>query len=259
MKKKLSLILAVMLVLTMLASCGGKTSYRSIADIKKSGELVMLTNAYFEPYEYIAGGKVVGADVDLATMIAAELGVELRIIDQDFDGLVDALKNGKGDLIAAGMTNTEERALVVDFSIEYVLNGLLIIVPAGSDIKSAEDLAGKRVAVQEGTTADTYVTDEVAGAEVMRFKDAVVAGTSVSDGRADACVLDIKPAEGVVANSKGALVLLPERLTDESMSMAVGKGNTELLEIVNKVLQQAKDSGMVDALVDLHMEATTNG
>ena len=258
MKKIFAAILVLALTVSMLAGCA-KKGYRTVAEIKKSGELVMLTNAGFEPYEYIAGGKVVGVDVDLAQMIADELGVTLRIIDQDFNGLVDALSSGKGDLIAAGMTNTEERALKVDFSIEYVKNGLLIVVPADSDIKSAADLAGKRISVQEGTTSDDFVTDEVEGAEILRFADAIVAGKAVSDGRADACVLDIKPAEGVVINSNGKLMLLPELLTEESMSMAVGKGNTELAAIVNKILQAAKDDGTIEALVQKHMDLTTGG
>ena len=256
MKKIFATILALAMVGALFTGCA-KKGYRTVAEIKKSGELVMLTNAAFEPYEYIVAGQPAGADVDLATLIANELGVTLRIIDQDFDTLVDALRSGKGDLIAAGMTNTEERAKIVDFSIEYVRNGLLIVIPADSNIAGAADLDGKRIAVQEGTTADLFVSDEVNGAEILRFKDAIVAGSAVSDGRADACVLDIKPAEGVVLNSNGALILLPEVLTEESMSMAVGKGNSELLAVVNKILQAAKDDGTVEALVQKHMDLTT--
>jgi len=258
MKKILAIVLVLALALSLFAGCA-KKSYRTVEEIKKSGKIVMMTNAQFEPYEYIAGGKIVGADIELAQMVADALGVTLEIIDMDFDGLVDALSSGKGDFIAAGMTNTEERAKKVDFSIEYVRNGLLIVVPADSDIKSPDDLAGLRIAVQEGTTSDTYVTDEIADAEVMRYKDAITAGNTVSDGKADACVLDIKPAEGVVANSNGKLKLLPELLTEESMSMAICKGNSELVKIINEILQKAKDDGTVEALVQKHMDLTTGG
>lgn len=255
MKKLLALVL---IFATVAAGCS-KPAFRTVDKIKKDGKIVMLTNAAFEPYEYIAGGEVAGVDVDLAQLIADELGVELVIENMNFDLLVEALKSGKGDFIAAGMTATEERAQSVDFSNEYVSNGLLIVVPVGSDIKSPEDLVGKRIAVQETTTADIYVTDNVQDADVMRLKDAVVAGTSVSDGRADACVLDIMPARGVVANSNGTLELLEEKLTDESMSMAVGKGNKELLDVINRILGDARSSGLIDELTDKHMELITQG
>jgi polar amino acid transport system substrate-binding protein len=241
----------------MLALTACSKDFRSLDEIKKSGELIMLTNATFEPFEYVSGNEVVGADPDLARMIADELGVELSIVDMDFDLLVEALKSGKGDLIAAGMTANPERAEQVDFSSVYVKNGLLIIVPAGSDIASGADLAGKRVAVQEATTSDDFATNEVEGAEVMRFKDAVAIGDAVQNGKADAGVLDIKPAEGVVANSGGKLALLPDPVTQEDTSMAVAKGNTELLAVVNKVLDAAVADGTVDALIQKHMDATT--
>ncbi|MDR2295482.1 MAG: transporter substrate-binding domain-containing protein [Clostridiales Family XIII bacterium] len=256
-KKFALLLLCGATALFALTACG--KGFRSLDEIRKSGELVMLTNATFEPFEYLSGDEVVGADPDLARMIADELGVELRIVDMDFDLLVEALKSGKGDLIAAGMTANPERAEQVDFSSVYVENGLLVIVPAGSDIASGADLAGKRVAVQEATTSDDFATDDVEGAEVLRFKDAIAIGDAVQSGKADAGVLDIKPAEGVVANSGGKLELLPDPVTQEDTSMAVAKGNAELLAVVNKVLDAAVADGTVDALIQKHMDATTLG
>jgi polar amino acid transport system substrate-binding protein len=257
MKRLAALLLCGATALLAFTACGGK-DFRSLDAIKESGELVMLTNATFEPFEYVSGGEVVGADPDLARMIADEIGVELRIVDMDFDLLVEALKSGKGDLIAAGMTANPERAEQVDFSSVYVKNGLLIIVPAGSDIKAGADLAGKRVAVQEATTSDDFATNDVEGAEVLRFKDAIAIGDAVQSGKADAGVLDIKPAEGVVANSGGMLELLPDPVTQEDTSMAVAKGNAELLAVVNKVLDAAVADGTVDVLIQKHMDATTS-
>jgi polar amino acid transport system substrate-binding protein len=269
-KKIIALLLCGAAALFVFTACGagdssssetiGETStgnYRSLADIKESGKIVMLTNATFEPFEYVSGGEVVGADVDLARMVADELGVSLEIVDMDFDLLVEALKSGKGDFIAAGMTAKPERAEQVDFSSVYVKNGLLVIIPAGADITSAEDLAGKRVAVQEATTSDDFATDEVEGAEVLRFKDAVAVGGAVRDNKADAAILDIKPAEGVVANSGGRLELLPDPITQEDTSMAVAKGNAELLAVINELLDAAVANGTVDELVQAHMDATT--
>ncbi|MDR1531716.1 MAG: ABC transporter substrate-binding protein [Clostridiales bacterium] len=259
--KAAAVLFTAVLVPAALSACTG-TAVRTLSDIKSKGEIIMLTNATFEPFEYISGGKVAGADVDLAQLVADEIGVQLTVIDMDFDLLVDALKSGKGDFIAAGMTATEERAKSVDFSAVYVSNGLLVIVPADSAL-TVEDLDGKRterrlrVAVQEGTTSDDYATDELAGADVMRFKDAVAVGSAVQSGKADAALLDIKPAEGVVANSGGTLKLLPEQVTEEDTCMAVAKGNKELLEVINKVLIQAISEGTVDALIEKHMELTT--
>jgi len=258
MKKILVVILALALMVAVFSGCS-KNTFRTVDDIKKSGELRMLTNAGFEPYEYIAGGQTVGVDVELVQMIADAIGVKLTIIDMDFDLLVDALASGKGDIIAAGMTATEARAKVVDFSVDYVNNTLKIVVPVGSDIKSFADLAGKTVAVQETTTSDVLVTDESGAAEVLRFKDAIISADTVRSGKADACVLDLKPAEGVVKNSNGELVLLDENLNDEVFAMAIAKGNTTLLDVANSVLGPAFANGAVDALVQKHMDLTTGG
>ena len=258
MKKILVAILALALTVTVFSGCS-KSSFRTVDDIKKSGELRMLTNAGFEPYEYVAGGKTVGVDVELAQMIADEIGVKLTIIDMDFDLLVDALASGKGDIIAAGMTAREDRAKIVDFSVEYVNNTLKIVVPVGSDIKGLADLEGKVVAVQEATTSDLFVDENANAAEILRFKEAIVGGSAVQTGKADACVLDLKPAEGIVANSGGALVLLDEELNDEVFSMAIAKGNSTLLEVANSVLGPAYENGVVEALVQKHMDLTTGG
>ena len=259
MKKIFVVILALAMIAAVFSGCSAKTTYRTVDDIKKAGELRMMTNAGFEPYEYKAGGNVVGVDVELAQMVADALGVKLTIIDMDFDLLVDALASGKGDIIAAGMTATEERAKSVDFSVNYVDNVLKIVVPVDSDIKTFEDLAGKRVAVQEGTTSDMYVTDNVGAAEVLRFKDAIIGGDAVKTNKADACVLDLKPAEGVVANSNGTLKMLDVSTNEEQFAMAIAKGNQTLRDVVNSVLGPAYDNGVVDALVAKHMELTTGG
>ena len=258
MKRILAAALAVILIVAALGGCS-KRSWRNVDEIKKSGQLLMLTNAAFEPFEYIAGGSPAGVDVDLAQMIADSLGVELKIVDMDFDLLIDALNSGKGDIIAAGMTATEERAKNVDFSTAYVNSTLKILVPVDSGITTPDDLNGLRISVQEGTTSDLFVSDYVDASEVLRFKDAIVAGNSITSGKADACVLDELPAEGVAANSNGALIILGDALANESFSMAVAKGNTTLRDAANKVLEPAFADGTVDALVEKHMALTTGG
>ena len=121
-----------------------------------------MTASGFPPFEYLGeDGKPAGVDIDLAQLVADELGVELEVLDMDFNLLIESLKSGKGQLIAAGMTATPERAEQIDFSITYTLNGLILLVPKGSDIKTADDLAGKNIAVQESTTAHIYAQEEL--------------------------------------------------------------------------------------------------
>ena len=133
-----------------------------VEEIQEKGVLTMMTATGFPPFEYLGeDGKPAGVDIDLAQLVADELGVELEVLDMDFNLLIESLKSGKGQLIAAGMTATSERAEQIDFSITYTLNGLILLVPKGSDIKTADDLAGKNIAVQESTTAHIYAQEEL--------------------------------------------------------------------------------------------------
>lgn len=263
MKKFAAILLSAVMALS-LAACSNmapaaENTATGVEAIKQAGKLVMMTNASFPPYEYMGeGGKIAGVDVDLAQMVADELGVELEIIDMNFDLLTSALASQKGDLVAAGMSITEERQQSVDFSIPYVDATLLIIVPEGSDIKGADDLVGLTISVQENTTSDLYVTDNVEGAKLLRFKSAVDAGTAVLSGKADVAVIDEMTAKNIV-NANPGLQLLETPLAEEQYAMAVAKGNQGLLDVVNKVLEQAVADGTVDKLTAQHMEVTQNG
>ncbi len=229
--------------------------------IKERGEIIMLTNAQFPPFEYQGDdGSVMGVDPDLAQAVADKLGVKLNIVDMDFDGIVDALKAGKGDFAAAGMTITEERLKQVDFTEEYVTSSQMVVIPTGSDI-TADDavLSGKNIAVQEGTTGDWYASgdtentgSEIKDANVLRFKSGVEAGMMLAQGKADAMILDQKPSEAIVAAQDGKLELLPEKLTDEHYAFAVQKGQEDLVEFINSVLAEYTD-GKVDELINKHM------
>ncbi len=229
--------------------------------IKQRGEIIMLTNAQFPPFEYQGDdGSVMGVDPDLAQAVADKLGVKLNIVDMDFDGIVDALKAGKGDFAAAGMTITEERLKQVDFTNEYVTSSQMVVIPTGSDI-TADDavLSGKNIAVQEGTTGDWYASgdtentgSEIKDANVLRFKSGVEAGMMLAQGKADAMILDQKPSEAIVAAQEGKLELLPEKLTDEHYAFAVQKGQEDLVEFINSVLDEYADV-KVDELINKHM------
>lgn len=276
MKKIIALMTACVLALSM-AACGSKSEQPASSDaasgseaktsesaaaegsgleaIKAKGKIVMLTNATFPPFEYIGGdGKVAGIDADVAAEIAKELGVELEVLDMNFDLLIEAVKVGKGDFAAAGMTVTPERQQQVDFSKEYVKSSQYLIVQKGSDI-TKDKLDGTVIAVQESTTGDYYATDSVKAKEVLRFKGATETGAALSAGKCDAIILDKLPAEAVVANSNGKLELIAEPLTEESYAFAVQKGNTELLDAINATLQRLMDEGKIDELVTKHANA----
>ncbi len=224
--------------------------------IKAKGKIVMMTATGFPPYEYIGDdGQPAGVDIDLAQLVADDLGVKLEVIDMNFDLLIDALKSGKGDFIAAGMTATEERATQIDFSVSYTANGLLMVVAADNDtIKTAADLDGKTIAVQTGTTADVYATDTVKGATVLTFNTPIEAGTAVSSGKADVAIIDNLPAKSIAGSSDGKLKVIDEFVTQEPMAMGIAKGQEDLVAEINKVLQKAIDDGTVQSLTDKHYE-----
>lgn len=248
----LALILVLVLAVTVLAGCGEKTG---VEKIKDEGKLVMLTNAAFPPFEYLGSdGSVAGVDVDIAKAIADELGVALEVVDMDFDGIVMAVQSGQGDLGVAGMTNTEERRQQVDFSINYVDTAQMIIVQEGSPIATPDDLTGKVIGVQLGTTGDLYASDYVEGAEISRFKTGSDAGMALANGQIDAVVIDAMPAAQIVAANAG-LMLLDEPLTEEQYAIAISKDNADLKAVVDQVLQKLLDDGTVDALIEKHMAA----
>lgn len=227
---------------------------RTLEEIKESGKLVMLTNAEFPPYEYLGdSGKVEGVDVALCQKIADEIGVELEIVNMDFDGLVMALKAGKGDIVAAGMSITPEREKEVDFTVPYVDTTLYIVVPEGdTSVTSVDDLADKRVAVQEGTTSDLYVTD-ASVKEVLRYKSSSDAAAAIKSGMADVMVMDDLTAQNV-SNAIGGITILEDiEVSHEQYAMAINKGTEDFLEVVNTVLQKSVDDNEVTSLISEYM------
>ena len=212
-----------------------------VEEIQEKGVLTMMTATGFPPFEYLGeDGKPAGVDIDLAQLVADELGVELEVLDMDFNLLIESLKSGKGQLIAAGM------------------NGLILLVPKGSDIKTADDLAGKNIAVQESTTAHIYAQEEL-GIEPLAFKNANECATAVMGGKADAAILDKVPAQTLAMANPDALETVEQLLTEEEMAMGVAKGNEDLLEVVNSVLQKAMDDGTVESLTDKHLKICAEG
>ena len=266
MKKFIALLLAALLVFSLAACQTTPAATDPVVDqttesttptidaIKAAGKLVVMTNAGFPPFEYIGeNGEVVGVDMDLAKLVADELGVELEIVDMNFDLLIGALKSGKGNLVSAGMTATAERAEEIDFTVIYIKMGLKVIIPVGSDITSFDDLADKKIAVQEATTADIYVQQNYTEATPMQFKNPVDAVNAVLSGNADAAIVDLLPAEAMSAANASELILMEGLLSEEETAMAVAKGQEDFLALVNQVLTKALADGTLDELFASHM------
>lgn len=262
MKKRL---LVMMMVMATAAACT-VTAYadsgRTLDEIQKDGKIIMATNAEFEPFEYKDDDKIVGIDVDIASAIADELGVDLEISDIAFESTIPALQAGKADFIAAGMTVTEDRKKNVDFTDPYFNASQAILVSADSDIKGKADLDGKTVGVQTGTTGDSYCTDEdgtaeVKVGEVKRYEKGMDACSDLMAGRIDAVVIDNFVAEKLAEKNPDKIVKLDEALTEEEYAMALPKGS-ELTAKFNDVLKELTDSGKLDEIESKYLSDGTS-
>lgn len=215
---------------------------------KNKNEIIMVTEAGFAPYEYYENGEIVGVDVAIAKEIAKELGKKLVVKNVDFDSIVSELKSGKSDFAAAGMSITEERKKQVDFTIEYVTSNQVVVVKKDSSLNDITQLDGKRIAVQQGTVGDSYVTDNYKNSEINRQKKFLVAAEAVKNNKADCIVMDQIPAQQLV-NQNPELKILDGILFKDSYGMAVKKGNTELLDTMNTVLQRLIDEGKIEEYI----------
>ena len=242
------------------SSASGATP--TIDEIKKRGEFVTMTATGFPPFEYLgADGQPAGVDVDMGKLVADKLGVKYKVLDMDFGLLVEALKNGKGDMIAAGMTVTPEREEQVDFTDTYAQAGQAILVPADSTIAGADDLKkdGVTVTVQANTTGDLYVQNDLGIASPLQFKNAVECASALAAGKADAAVIDDVAAKALVKTYDGKLKVLPELATKEDYAFAIAKGHEDLVEFINGVIEEAKADGTIDKLMEQHTEASSQG
>lgn len=218
---------------------------------KESDELVMVTEAGFAPYEYYENNKIVGVDVDIANEIAKELGKKLVIKDVAFDSIINEVKTKKADFGAAGISYSEERALQVDFSINYSISKQVVIVKNDSIINSPNEISGKKIAVQLGSIGDTYVTENFKNSEIIRQKKYLSAVQDLKASKVDAIVMDELPALEIIKTNND-LKILPKELTSDSYGMIVRKGNKELLDKINSVLARLKDEGKIDEFIINH-------
>lgn len=245
--KVIALSAAAVMAAASLAGCGDK-----------GGKLVMGTNAAFPPFEFTTSNGLVGdfdgIDVAVADKIAESMGKTLEVADMDFEGLIASVSTGKVDMVAAGMTATDERREKVDFSDTYfVASQVMVVAPDNEDITKAEDLKeGKKVGVVLGYTGDSIVTEDLAVAEenIQRANRGIDIVQDVKNGKLDAVVIDSATGKSLAEKNGLKVVEDPEVFETEEYAIAVKKGNTELLDKINKVLEEMKANGEIDALAE---------
>lgn len=220
----------------------------------EAGKLTMATNATFPPYEMTTdSGEIEGIDVDTAKAIAEKLGLELQIDDMDFDAALLSVQQGKADIVMAGVTVTDERKAVMDFSDSYATGIQSIIVPNGSDIASPDDLAGKKIGTQRGTTGYIYCSDDFGDDAVVAYDDGLTAVQALKNGQVDAVVIDNAPATEYVAANPG-LVILDTSYAEEDYAIGMAKGSA-LEDAVNAALEELKADGTLKSIVDKYITA----
>ncbi len=220
----------------------------------EAGKLTMATNAALPPYEMTTdAGEFEGIDVDTAKAIAEKLGLELQIDDMDFDAALLSVQQGKADIVMAGVTVTDDRKAVMDFSDSYATGIQSIIVPEGSDIASPDDLAGKKIGTQRGTTGYIYCSDDFGDDAVVAYDDGLTAVQALNNGQVDAVVIDNAPAQEFVAANPG-LKVLDTSYAEEDYAIGMAKGSA-LEDAVNKALEELKADGTLQAIVDKYINA----
>ena len=246
MKKLVSILLVAVLMASVLVGCG---------EANNDKVLRVGTNAEFPPFEYVGDdGQPDGFDIALIKAIGEKMGYEVVVENMEFASLVGAIGT-KIDVSIAGMTIDEERLQSVDFSEPYYDAIQYVIVPEGSDIDSAEDLEGKKIGVQLGTTGD-YAVEEIEGATAAQYNKGVDAVNDLLNGRVDCVIIDKNPALVFEAEYEG-IVALPGDQFDfgvEQYAIALPKGDTELANEINQALKELKEDGTYDALVKQYIE-----
>ena len=237
--------MVAVLALAMVA-CGGTT---------EKEVLTMGTNAAFPPYEFVdENNNVVGIDAEIAQAVAEKLGMELEIKDMAFDSLITAVSTGSIDVALAGMTVTPERAESVNFSDSYATGIQVVIVKEDSAIASIEDLDGKKIGVQSGTTGDIYCADDYGEENIARYDNGALAVAALQNGQVDCVVIDNEPAKAFVEANEGLKILDTEYIT-ENYAAAIAKENTELLEKFNAALAELKAEGKLDEIIGKYIKA----
>lgn len=230
----------------------------------EEGKLIMATNAQFPPYELVSDGEgfngtgFEGIDIEIASAIADKLGLELQIDDMDFDSALVAVQNDAADVVLAGLSYSEERDEVLDFTDSYATGVQVVIVKEGSDV-TMDNLGEKMIGTQRGTTGYIYASDTPENGgygedHVSAYDNGATAVQALVNGQVDAVIIDEAPAKEFVAANEG-LTILPGNWVEEQYCAAVNEGNTELLNAINTALNELMDDGTVQEILDKYITA----
>ena len=263
MKKIFAIALACLMVFS-LAACGGNTAEETKAaesafTTVEAGKLIMSTNAAFPPYEMVADdGSLEGIDVEIAGAIAQKLGLELVVDDMDFDAALLAVQQNKSDIVMAGVSVTEDRLLVMNFSESYATGIQVVIVKEGSDV-TMDNLGEKMIGCQRGTTGYIYASDSPENGgygedHVTAYDNGASAVQALMNGQVDCVIIDSAPAAEFVAANPG-LTTLDGNWVEESYAIGMNKDNTALLEAVNAALADLTADGTIPAIIEKYISA----
>ena len=230
----------------------------------EEGKLIMATNAQFPPYELVSDGEgfngtgFEGIDVEIASAIADKLGLELQIDDMDFDSALVAVQNDAADVVLAGLSYSEERDEVLDFTDSYATGVQVVIVKEDSDV-TMDNLGEKMIGTQRGTTGYIYASDTPENGgygedHVSAYDNGATAVQALVNGQVDAVIIDEAPAKEFVAANEG-LTILPGNWVEEQYCAAVNEGNTALLNAINTALNELMDDGTVQEILDKYITA----
>ncbi|MBR0410305.1 MAG: amino acid ABC transporter substrate-binding protein [Eubacterium sp.] len=266
-KKLAALALSMALAASMLMGCGGSSSKDTAeSDTQAAGNetaafttvndgvLTMATNAQFPPYEFYDGSNIVGIDAEIAKAVADKLGLELKIEDMEFNSIIGSVQSGKVDMGLAGMTVTEERKQSVNFTESYATGIQSIIVKEGSDIKTVDDLTGKKIGVQLSTTGDIYATDDYGEENVEKYNKGADAVQALITDKVDCVIIDNQPAKAFVADNEG-LKILDTEYTTEEYAACLSKDNEALLKAVDGAIKELKEDGTIQSILDKYIVA----
>lgn len=246
MKKIISVILALTLCvgcIFALTSCGAKG--KTLDEVKAAGKLVIATSPDFPPFENLEDGKVVGIEIDILNLICEELGVELEIVEIPFDSVLPGVQSAKFDAGVSGITVTPERAKNTLFSDVYYIAAQSIVVREDSDITSKDDLEGKKISVQLGTTAESFCLDE--GYNVDSYENNNEAKMALTGNKVDAWVVDNLTALQMCA-SDSSVKILDESMTEEPYAFAFCFGSEDLVEAINVIIADLIEDGTIEEI-----------
>ena len=272
MKKLIALLLAMVLVLGLVAcqpsnsnsenknetpaNTTGAASNDEAAKFTtlEEGKLIMSTNAEFPPYEMTDDNKnYIGIDVEIAKAIAAKLGLELEIMDVDFDAALLAVQQGKSDIVMAGVTVNDDRKLVMNFSNTYATGKQVVIVKDGSDV-TVDNLGEKMIGTQRATTGNIYASDDYGEDHVVAYDNGATAVQALLNGQVDCVIIDNAPAQEYVKANAGLKILETEYVI-EDYAIGFGKTNTALVAAVNEALDALIKDGTVQNILDKYIAA----